>query len=219
MTQRGSCTGNYTKWLVVLMCLWPLSTQAEWLTQVRQLETRVGIYKTETLIALQSEALWYYAWQIEGIELSDVVQHLHEYVMHFDQVYVQKNDLAWEQSGVMNPCSLRIRKVEASTAFLSLRCMRSQQPVHQPLLRDPALQLLWAWSETLAGGVIEHQWYSVQEGVAPQSLLLTLVRENFPAMKIDAGQHVLSFEKDAEQWLLTWLQMGEQVGVYVLRWR
>lgn len=210
---------RYAGWLVMLICWWPLAVQAEWLTQVRDMEKALSPYNAKTLIAMQSEALWYYAWQVDGVDFSNFLQRLQEHVEPFDLVFIQKNEMAWEQSRVEDPCSLRISTVGMSSVFVSLGCMRSQQPVHQPLLRHPALQLLWAWDEKLSEVMVEHQWYSVQEGIQPKALLLAVLHERFPSMPIAADQYALSFEKDAEQWLLTWVQLGKQAGVYVLRWR
>ena len=205
--------------VVLILCGWPLPAHAEWPGQVSQMEQMLSLYKTEELMAIQSDALWYYAWQVEGVDSSSLMQRLQEYVEPFDHVLVQAAEMVWEQPNTKDPCSLRLKAIAESSMFVSLSCLRSQQPVHQPLVRHPALQLQWAWDERVAGGVVEHQWYSVQTELKPQTLLLAVLRERFPALQIEIDAYALSFEKDAEQWLFTWVPLGDQVGVYVLRWR
>ncbi|MGO3891111.1 MAG: hypothetical protein ACTJHW_09055 [Paenalcaligenes sp.] len=214
----------YLKWRyavcgAVVACMWVMPAQAQWRTPLQHIEKVLGLYKTEALIAVKSEALWYHAWQVEGVDIPILMQRLQEQYAELDRIFVQMHEVVWESSASVNPCALRLQKIATTQAFLSLSCMRSQQPVHQPLLSHPALQLLWAWKEKLADSVVEHQWYSVQKGVEPQSVLQTLLSQKFPAMSIHSDQHALSFQRGAEQWLLTWVQLGELMGVYVLRWQ
>lgn len=204
---------------VLVLCGWPLPVHAEWPGLVSQMEQMLSLYKTEALMAIQSDALWYYAWQVEGVDSSSLMQRLHAYVAPFDHVWVQTAEMVWEQPNTQDPCALRLKAIAESNMFVSLSCLRSTQPVHLPLLRHPALQLQWAWDERVAGGVVEHQWYSVQTELQPQTLLLTWLRERFPALQIEVDAYALSFEKEAEQWLLTWVPLGDEVGVYVLRWQ
>lgn len=215
---------RYLKWRyvvcgAVMACMGIAPAQAQWRTPLQHIENVLSLYNVETLIAMKSEALWYYAWQVEGVEASLFTQRLQEAYAEFDQVFVQTHEVTWGQSATVNPCVLRLQKIATTQAFLSLSCMRSQQPVHQPLLTHSALQLLWAWSEKLADSVVEHQWYSVQKGVEPQSVLQAVLRQEFPAIRFQADQHAMSFQRGAEQWLLTWVQLGELMGVYVLRWQ
>ncbi|TGV06822.1 hypothetical protein E4695_11750 [Alcaligenaceae bacterium 429] len=193
--------------------------QAQWLTQLHSVEQGLSAYSPELLLSLQSDALWYYAWQVEGVDLAEFMLQIQERIPHLEQLQVQKNSVLWEQSAVSDPCSIRLQKVDASSLFIALSCLRSEQPVHQPLFSHPDLQLMWAWEEKLAGGRVQHQWYSVPTKIEPQPLLMEVLAKKFPNMSVHADSYAMSFQYGAEQWVISWVPMGEQmVGVYVLRW-
>lgn len=193
--------------------------QAQWLVHLHSMEQGLSAYRPELLLSLQSDALWYYAWQVKGVDLAEFMLQIQERISHLEQLQVQKNSVLWEQSAVPDPCSIRLQKVDVSSSFIALSCLRSEQLVHQPFFSHPDLQLLWAWEEKLTGGRVQHQWYSVPKKIEPQPLLMELLAKKFPNMSVHADSYAMSFQYGAEQWVISWVPMGEQmVGVYVLRW-
>ncbi|MGG4603475.1 hypothetical protein ACLPHM_01655 [Paenalcaligenes sp. Me131] len=192
--------------------------QAQWLAPLHSVEQILHAYSPELLLSLQSDALWYYAWQVKGVDLAEFMQQAQERIPQLEKAHVQKGSVLWEQSGVTDPCSVRLQTVDQSTAFIALSCLRSAQPVYLPLFSHPDLQLLWAWEEQLSSARVQHQWYSVSKDVEPQAVLAELVAKKFPTLSVHMDSYALSFQHGAEQWVMSWIPMGEQmVGIYVLR--
>lgn len=201
------------------MLLWSVPAAAQWATTLQQVEHHLVVWQPKVLVNIKSQALLYSAWQVEVVDAAAFVQKLAEALPDFLHVQVGEGIQEWQQAAHADHCQLRMQHVEASSYMVALSCLKTKQPTYTPLLRHPALHLVWAWQEQSGQGLVEHQWYGVTQQEEVTSVLQTVLAKQFPDTSIESSSLSHSLHYRGALWVISVVPVAEQKGVYVVRWR